>query len=1185
MQASATWSASAQAQPGPSDRKHAQALPWRQAAIQSPRHPASHALPKPFRVRPLHTADSPHLHSIRLSLVPSCCNLTLPLLCSATMDPLRDPLHDSALDEALADTGTTEATAAATTATTTGTSAGEADAASNASEEGSFLSSLTAAMEAADRSPSPVRHGPGPFGPPPAVPVHHPLARQYLPGLPGLPPTRPLSLPSGFLGFVHRHRQAAPEATGSSSSARGPPTTPQMPGEPDDPHWQRAMGVDVLNTLQHTGPAFVHAPTLATVKSWNALRIVLEEATEMDDICCQRIDPQDLNNPLHLPGAGADTDNEQEDAEEEQPEGEEEEAADDENSPDDHHDNDDPGAPDDPGGSTGPSATELTTTLGGSGAEGSGDASLGALDPTDPLTHAGPGTTLATVTPFSVMPNDIIYEVDDVSFNLSAAGRCLLSTRQEVARIRAGNRHRRPGGDAECSRSRSRTPPRGSRDAARRGLWETCLGQYIPSITPAWTHLTGETLCPPLLRPRRQVMKLAPACDTLPKLGKKRSWAVRACLALTVVARPVDSQPHLGTAGTCKPLLRFCRYICAVDLEHALQASLILTVGCAFIVRLLLSLVPAICHEPPRLRPDVKLCTSAAYSSAFVRAPRSHIADSTALPCPGQQASHQASPSPQSTSRLGPNSQGPNALHLLFLIFCMLIQPACAGSGAEARVVVPAAGTAGGASTLPHNHLAPKPGSLPSTISPTPNSAHTRCVKRSFKRACARAVNQGTTLYRGKVLRASEVPSSLQYTRSPQSRRSPVTQAPSRGLRIFCWNAGGLGGGLYPELLTFLTASRYDIAIILESKWQDTMEFTTGPWSCLHSGCKTRKQAGILILIHHRVAPPSQLRFDHVLLGRILHVRVPLPGKDSRHIHLIGVYQKAYDQKATTPDQRHQVWQALDRCLSRVPVRDSLALAGDFNTPLQPQWRHVGAHTCVLPCHPPEDMEAFSSLLTAHDLVALNTWRRPPDCRPPSTFRFQDLESQIDFILTRHVDANDQARRAHAMRRFHVGASRHSGAVHFPLQAHLTLRCPHWIRNPPRTQPSIDREALLSAIDHPTEPANMDRISEVRQHIAHHIASTEGIDGVSTLHQALYQACVAVFPASRKASEPKPWQLESVQKGIKDMWLQWRAFKKIRKMDCEVGLQLGKPGKPSIGCTVHTRSDAELPDEPNCSRP
>ena len=255
-----------------------------------------------------------------------------------------DPLHDDVLEEALADVAT--AAADATTATTTsedvaaptGSDAEDADLTAEATakpaareeeddapSEASIYSTWSAAMRAADRSPSPSRRGAGagPFGPPPAVPIHHPLARQYLPGLPSEgPPTLPVSL----VGSRHRPRTTP---LGSSSSARGPPSTPRMPGEPDDPHWQRAMAVNVLNTLQHTGPAFVHAPTLATVKSWSSLRIILEEATDMDEVCCQRVDPQDLNSALHMAGpteAGADADGGQEDPEEETPEeGEEEE--------------------------------------------------------------------------------------------------------------------------------------------------------------------------------------------------------------------------------------------------------------------------------------------------------------------------------------------------------------------------------------------------------------------------------------------------------------------------------------------------------------------------------------------------------------------------------------------------------------------------------------------------------------------------------------------------------------------------------------------------------------------------------------------------------------------------------------------------------------------------------------------
>ena len=193
------------------------------------------------------------------------------------MDPLRDPLHDSVLDEALADTGLTTASTtemAATSAIDGRTAEAEED---RASEAGSALSTLTAAMEAADRSPSTDR-GPG---------VRHPLARLYIPGLLSELSERPPTLLHGPLGTARGPRPPTTTPAGSSSSARGPPTAPHMPGEPDDAYWQRAMAVNVLNTLQHTGPAFVHAPTLAMVRSWNSLRIILEEATEMDEVCCQ----------------------------------------------------------------------------------------------------------------------------------------------------------------------------------------------------------------------------------------------------------------------------------------------------------------------------------------------------------------------------------------------------------------------------------------------------------------------------------------------------------------------------------------------------------------------------------------------------------------------------------------------------------------------------------------------------------------------------------------------------------------------------------------------------------------------------------------------------------------------------------------------------------------------------------
>eukprot|EP00439_Symbiodinium_sp_Y106_P075733 s1215_g15.t1 len=246
-------------------------------------------------------------------------------------------------------------------------------------------------------------------------------------------------------------------------------------------------------------------------------------------------------------------------------------------------------------------------------------------------------------------------------------------------------------------------------------------------------------------------------------------------------------------------------------------------------------------------------------------------------------------------------------------------------------------------------------------------------------------------------------------------------------------------------------------------------------------------------------------------------------------------------------EQRSQVWQALERSLIRVPVRDSLTVAGDFNTPLRSESPFVGGVTCPLPCHPPEDMEDLTQLMRTYSLVALNTWRRHQPQAKATTFRFGDVESQIDFLLVRRHEATTQARQAHPIRNFHVGASRHSGAIHFPIVTVLQLRCPHWVKRPTRSPPQISIDSVLQALDHPTVPAHLQRIATVRQAVSRHMATVGGITGVEQLHTVLFQACCQAFPKEKTVSVEKPWQSAAVQHGIKDLWARWRAFKLIRK--------------------------------------
>ena len=268
-----------------------------------------------------------------------------------------------------------------------------------------------------------------------------------------------------------------------------------------------------------------------------------------------------------------------------------------------------------------------------------------------------------------------------------------------------------------------------------------------------------------------------------------------------------------------------------------------------------------------------------------------------------------------------PSPQGLLSLYLRVLLLFLSIHTARAGQQPEARVATPAAVVAGGdgaSISTPLSALSSKPGGFPITTRPSLNVTQTRSAKRAYQRACNRAIRFGQTRYRGRTLLASQVPQANRHT-ALTSITKTTTHAPrpdkaAKGIQILTWNAGGLGGGLYDELLTFLTSSTIDVAVIQESKWAECMEYTTGQWTCVHSGCRAHKQGGLLVLVHSRIAMPCQLRFEHLLQGRLLQVRIPLKGTDSRHLHVFAVYQKTHDvSNKQAPQQRQQVWQALHK--------------------------------------------------------------------------------------------------------------------------------------------------------------------------------------------------------------------------------------------------------------------------------
>ena len=716
----------------------------------------------------------------------------------------------------------------------------------------------------------------------------------------------------------------------------------------------------------------------------------------------------------------------------------------------------------------------------------------------------------------------------------------------------------------------------GDEDATRQGSLETstveCCIALVALPTP---NLTGEAPALSVLTPDGPC-RLHQKTGTLPVRAKK--------YALPVGRASTDPpQPLLVPACTHLKPSRLHRYDC---LACPAMARSVASQAWPFCLPVVLDLqllagrlYRCICFCLETL--DAAL--SALWSCA---APASRSGASTAGP-----VQISASPSTPTYSRPGPNSRGSLVSCMQQLIILVCLHPACAGSRAEARVAAHATEAAGGI----HSCLTCLPASMPKQGGfPTPvktrlplNVPNTRSAKRAFKRACLRATRFGHTQYRGRTFTSAQVPEDRRQAGLRPCTRKPRPRPEPAGLAVFSWNAGGLGGGVYDEVMTHLSASSVDIVIIQESKSTECMEYTSGPWSCIHSGCKTQKHAGLLVAVHTRVALSSHLRFEHYLKGRLLHVRVPLQTSDHRHMHIIAVYQKTHvvgDAKSST--QRQQMWQALHKCLNRIPARDSIAVVGDFNAPLRCLPPHVGPFVGAELSHPPDDVSDLEVLLQTFRLTALNTWYPTPG--GDHTFTFGKARSQIDYIMVRLSEASTLARQVRTLHHFQVGAARKGGAYHSPLQTQLAVSRPCWVYSGRRSGPCIDQEALLHALDHPHDPSNLQKIAMVRQKVATHVAHHTSLEGVQTLHQTLYDACLQVFPAGKAtAQQAPPWQQPQVQESIQHLWSKWRAFtvSKSGSRVFEAGSRPGRLGKPLTGSTVPIRNGASRLDERCCCRP
>ena len=164
-------------------------------------------------------------------------------------------------------------------------------------------------------------------------------------------------------------------------------------------------------------------------------------------------------------------------------------------------------------------------------------------------------------------------------------------------------------------------------------------------------------------------------------------------------------------------------------------------------------------------------------------------------------------------------------------------------------------------------------------------------------------------------------------------------------------------------------------------------------------------------------------------------------------------------------------------------------------------------------------MEDFMQLMTAHGLVALNTWDTR---RPCYTYEFNHHRTQIDYVLVRRGQADQPARHLQPLAEFAVGAAR-GGPQHRPLLASLRA---NW--GPPLSsqQPGqrIDRER---AIKEASNPALAKRLANVIRGTACRAEPNAADINVRAGEQ--------IFPTSPQSPQLQPWQDPSLQSTVRDM--------------------------------------------------
>ena len=394
--------------------------------------------------------------------------------------------------------------------------------------------------------------------------------------------------------------------------------------------------------------------------------------------------------------------------------------------------------------------------------------------------------------------------------------------------------------------------------------------------------------------------------------------------------------------------------------------------------------------------------------------------------------------------------------------------------------------------------------------------------KRSYQKALRQAEKNGSALYRGKSLTLQQLggtPAVLPPARTSKPQRAKPQKDE---VRYLSWNAGALTTAVWEELLSLLETepfSEVKLVVVQETHWRGSWQFSKSGWHVVSSGTHKEQGAGVLIMVHGSLCKAKDIRFNEIMPGRLLHVRIP---GESFSLDIISFYQFVWRSKQTltqNQEQRKDALAKLSQTIAQLPQRNTLLVAGDFNTSLNPDKKHVGPCTIGLSRLGQRGTKDLQRLLERHKLIAANTW----SVRKPATHVQGNSVSQIDFALLRQSQARGPGKSCSPCRKFPVAIWR-EGSRHYPLLGGLV----HSRRY--SAQPVKNYDQVAMEFCYRMDPDSLDSYTRM---VDDALQGTE--PSWALLRQTMEQALQSTFPKKRNEHRHHAESLWSYRRTLRSL--------------------------------------------------